>query len=55
MANALMIIGLIGMVLGVLAPVFRVLNKKSRRSKGVIIMVVLSMLIFILGVIIGMN
>ncbi|AKL93711.1 hypothetical protein CACET_c01950 [Clostridium aceticum] len=54
MSNALMIIGLCGIVLGFLSPIFRVISKKPRRSKGWMIFFVLSFLIFILGVILGL-
>ncbi|MCC5912676.1 MAG: hypothetical protein JJT76_19845 [Clostridiaceae bacterium] len=54
MSNALMIIGLLGLLAGIIAPVFRVLNKKPRRSKGWVIIVGLSFLMFLLGVALGM-
>ncbi|SCZ09162.1 hypothetical protein [Alkaliphilus peptidifermentans] len=54
MANLMMIIGLVGMVLGVLSPIYRVLNNKSRRSKTQAMVVIASFFIFILGVIIGL-
>ncbi len=55
MANILMTVGLIGMVIGVIAPVFRVLNKKSKTTKWQVILVLISILIFILGVVIGLS
>ncbi|SDJ87948.1 hypothetical protein [Natronincola ferrireducens] len=55
MSNTLMIIGLLGMVAGVISPVFRVLNKKPRRSAGWVVTIILSFLIFILGVVLGME
>ncbi|ARE85864.1 hypothetical protein CLFO_01800 [Clostridium formicaceticum] len=54
MSNALMIIGLCGIVLGFISPIFRVLNKKPRRSKGWVIFFILSFFIFILGVVLGL-
>lgn len=55
MSNTLMIIGLIGLVAGVISPVFRVLGKKSKRSKGWMLVTVLSFLVFILGVVLGLE
>lgn len=53
-SNALMIIGLLGMVTGIIAPVFKVLNKKSRRSGWAAAAVVVSFVLFIAGVWMGL-
>lgn len=53
MSNALMIIGLIGLAVSLIAPVFRVLKKKSRHSRSWVVVTFLSFLIFILGVVLG--
>ncbi len=54
MSNLLMIMGLLGMVAGVMAPVFRVLSKKPKRSGKAVILVLISLIIFIAGVVMGL-
>ncbi len=54
MSNVLMIIGLLGMVAGVMAPMFRVLNKKPKSSGRAVILVFVSLLIFVAGVFMGL-
>ena len=55
MSNYLMIIGLLGMVGGVLAPIFQVLNKKPRRSIRSVIVVMGSLVLFVIGIIMGLE
>ncbi|WP_192930210.1 hypothetical protein [Alkaliphilus pronyensis] len=54
MDKLLMGIGLVGMVLGILSPIFRVLKKQTRRSKIQVIITVSSFFLFVVGVIIGL-
>ncbi|MCD5413522.1 MAG: hypothetical protein LR001_00745 [Clostridiales bacterium] len=54
MSSFLMGIGLIGMLVGVLTPVFRIYKRKTKYSKGVVILVFVSLLLFIIGVLKGL-
>ncbi|WP_157047127.1 hypothetical protein [Alkaliphilus metalliredigens] len=54
MSNALMIIGIIGTVVGILSPIFRVSKQKSRRSVGWVKVILISFLLFIAGVVMGL-
>ncbi|MBN4050661.1 hypothetical protein JYU21_00265 [Alkaliphilus sp. AH-315-G20] len=53
MSNFLMIIGLVGMLIGILTPVLRVYKRKAKYSKGVVLLVFISLFLFIIGVLMG--
>ncbi|MGV8145830.1 MAG: hypothetical protein ACLKAK_03325 [Alkaliphilus sp.] len=54
MSNTLMIVGLVGMLVGVLLPVFRIYKRKTKYSKGVVLLVLISICLFIIGVLTGL-
>jgi len=53
MSNFLMVIGLVGILAGILAPVLRVYKRKAKYSKGVVLLVFISIFLFIIGVLMG--